>query len=240
MRIINLAQGSAEWKEWRNRGLGASNAGTLMLPAPKFMTKFELWGILTGLAERQPFNEYAIAAMKRGTELEPECRRLARSQMGGIKFYDVPPSACHSDYEYIRASFDDLSLDHTHINEYKCPGKEAHAKALKGEIPEEYKWQMDQQFLVSGAVTGNYCSWDGKSDTVVMVRYDRDEVRIQALLASCKAFWALVQAQVAPEVSVRDFVLATTLVRDANKRMSAASKLLTMISEAAKEQKLKA
>jgi len=239
MRIVNLEQGSPEWKEWRNKGLGASNADILMLPAPKFMTKFELWGILTGLCERMPPNEFALAAMNRGKELEPGARARARAQMPHLTFMEVPPSACHDKLEFVRASFDDITTDLSHINEYKCPGKAAHAEAVAGNIPENYKWQMDQQFLVSGAKTGSYCSWDGVSDTVVIVPYNRDDLRIARLEAALIAFWQLVQTQQPPEVTLRDFVLGTTLVRDANKRMTAASKLLTMISEAAKTQKVK-
>jgi putative phage-type endonuclease len=240
MRRVNLTQGSPEWKEWRQRGIGASNAPIIMVDKPKFSTKFELWCELTGLAERQPVNEFAAAAMKRGVELEPRIREKVRALHPELKFEAVPPSGSHDTLEFIRASLDDLTTDGKVLFEYKCPGKEAHAQALKGQIPDNYYIQMQTQHAVTGTTEkGWYYSWDGvEANKPIGVSCDPNREVIRGIESALSEFWQLVQSQTPPTVSTRDFILASTLVRDATKRLTAASKLLTMISEAAKAQKL--
>ncbi len=126
MKIISVKQNGKEWREWRGRGLGASDAAAIMGVSP-YCTTFELWLAMTGIRAREPFNEYAIVAMKRGVELEPKARALFEQKMGK-KF--PAESAEHDEYDFIRASFDGYCQELNALVEIKCPGKVDHATAL--------------------------------------------------------------------------------------------------------------
>jgi putative phage-type endonuclease len=226
MKIIDLTQGSKDWKEWRNAGIGASVAPAIMDVSP-WTTPFEAWAELTGLCERAPANEFALAAMKRGNDLEPEARRLSEKQLG--RAYPAI-AAEHDDYAFIRASFDGYDASTNTILEIKCPGKEDYAKALKGQVPKKYYPQVQQQMLVAGATLCYYATWDGKSDHVIIVEVPRDEAYIAELTGKLIAFWNLVQMTIPPPHTEKDLKRIVARVADATKRLNNAVKALSLIS----------
>jgi len=200
MKIVDVKQNGRDWREWRGRGLGASEAPIIMGESP-YQTPFELWLAKTGIRERPPANEFQVAAMKRGTELEPVARAIFENKMGA-KFPAL--SAEHDDYEFIRASFDGINFDLKALVEIKCPGKDAHAKALKGQVPKYYMAQIQQQLMVSGMERCYYVSWDGKSSDVVVVEVLPDLEYQQVLLESVVEFWRKIQERELPEVSAKE------------------------------------
>jgi putative phage-type endonuclease len=225
VRIVNLSQNSADWAEWRKKGLGASDAPVIMGNSP-WSTPFKLWAEKTGLIPRQETdNVYALAAMQRGHDLEPKARELFEKAVGAL----YPPlSAHHDEYEYIRASFDGYNAEERAILEIKCPNKVDHGKALAGKIPDKYYPQLMQQFLVSGAVKGYYASWDGKSDKLAIVEVLPDASYIANLLREVKRFWALVELQMPPPVTEDDRKSAVALVVSAQKRLDIAIRTLQL------------
>ena len=46
MNIININQNTDEWLIWRNTGLGASDAATILGKNP-YQTAFDLWEVMT-------------------------------------------------------------------------------------------------------------------------------------------------------------------------------------------------
>lgn len=201
MKLVSLKQGTKQWREWRGKGLGASDAAVFMGENP-WQTPFELWLTKTGLAERTPPNEYALAAMRRGTELEPLARKKLEKQLG-MSFEDC--AAEHDDYPFIRASFDGRNAEHRALIEIKCPGKEAHGKALKGKVPAYYIAQIQQQLLVSGDAVCYYGSWDGNENSDVIVISVLPDLEYQdRLLHTAKDFWTRVQEKILPEISEKD------------------------------------
>jgi len=201
MRLVSLKQGTKQWREWRGKGLGASDAPVFMGESP-WQTPFELWLTKTGLAERTPPNEFALAAMRRGTELEPKARKKLEAQLG-MTFEDC--AAEHDDYPFLRASYDGRNDQNQCIIEIKCPGKEAHSKALKGKVPDYYIPQIQQQLMISGDTVCYYGSWDGddKSD-VVVIKVLPDLEYQGKLLQTAKDFWMRVQERILPEISEKD------------------------------------
>lgn len=167
MRIVSLTQGTKEWRDWRGKGLGASDAPVVMGVSP-WQTAFELWTVKTGLCQPSEPHPAAVAAMRRGNDLEPAARELAE-QVTGIAFPAIAGE--HDEYAFIRASLDGYheafevvdgkTLNASTILEIKCPGKADHADAVKGRVPKKYGVQMQAQFLVTAAAKGIYFSWDG-------------------------------------------------------------------------------
>jgi putative phage-type endonuclease len=75
--VVALEQGTDAWREWRHRGIGASEASTVMGENP-FRTAADLFREKCG-----PVCEFEQdAAMARGLELEPEARRLYIAKTG--------------------------------------------------------------------------------------------------------------------------------------------------------------
>lgn len=199
---IKVKQNTKKWKEWRNKGLGASDAPIVMGVSP-WTSPFELWGYKTGLIERPEPNVYQAIAMKRGHNLEPEARYRFEVCVGSC----YPPTNFeHSKYPFLRASLDGYNVERNENLEIKCPGKIDHAKAMKGVIPSKYLPQIQMQMLVSGAALTNYYSWDGSltGDSAAIIRIKEDKVYQEHLLKKMLHFWELIQLKIPPETNIKD------------------------------------
>lgn len=224
MKIVTIKQNSQEWRSWRGKGLGASDAPAVMGDSP-WTSPFELWLEKTGLFERPPANEFQKAAMKRGTELEPVVREEFEKHMDKL-FPSV--SAEHGTYEYLRASFDGYNEETNTILEIKCPNKLDHAKAVKGAIPPKYKAQVQQQLMISGAEKCYYVSWDGKKMAIVEVM--ADPIYQAQLLEAMIDFWARVCSLQLPDVTDQDVAKVITFLNENVERVNRASKILALLT----------
>ena len=239
MRVVNTVQNSKEWLAWRGKGIGASDVASI-LGTSKWTTAFEMWTYLTGTCTRPEANPFAAAAMKRGQDLEPRAREIANRQLGKV-FEPICVELENS--PFIRASLDGFCgkqengflVTEGEILEIKCPGKEAHGKALKGIIPAEYYAQMQQQFLVSGASKGYYFSWDGKSaDGVVIETYP--DIKFMAMLQErLIAFWSQVQMLIPPAVTKADVEKLTDRLTKEQGRVTNTLRALQIAASALEE-----
>lgn len=227
MKIVTVKQNSKEWREWRGKGLGASDAPAYMGESP-FTTPFELWLQKTGLMERPPANEFQVAAMRRGTELEPLARAMFEKHIGASY---AALSASHEEHEFLRASFDGYNVEHNAILEVKCPGKEDHAKAVKGNIPTKYIAQVQQQLLISGAAKCYYYSWDGKSERGGLVEVFPDKDYQDRMIATALDFWARVQNVILPDVSAKEVSKLMEQMQKSLDNVNKISKVLSLITK---------
>jgi hypothetical protein len=62
-------------------------------------------------------------------------------------------------YDWMRASFDGLSLNGELALEVKCPNFAHHSCALEGQVPTMYYPQVQHLLAVSGAKVLHYVSW---------------------------------------------------------------------------------
>lgn len=141
MKIIDLSQGSADWLAWRKTGIGASDACDLVGHAP-WNDPEELRKVKLGLSPGKFLNE----RMARGQRLEPEARALFNVLTG----LDMSPvCVIHDRYEWMKASLDGITPDHTAILEVKCMGVDKHWRAVhKRKVPDYYMPQMQHQLMV--------------------------------------------------------------------------------------------
>ena len=199
MIILDLKQGSNEWKVWRELGLGASDAPVIMGVSP-WTSPFQLWLEKTGLGKRPKANQWQQEAMDRGNKLEPEVRRRFEVMMG----LEFPPLVGYLEgHPEIRASFDGYNKDLKCLIEIKCPGKIDHSKAVKGKVPDKYYPQLQHQFLVSGATHGYYISFDGV-DSLVVVNVFPDLYYMTNLKSQLVNFWKGVQSKTMPAAAHKD------------------------------------
>lgn len=191
---VELEQGSEEWIAFRRNHIGASDAGIIM--GVGFRTAYALWD-----EKVNGTKTFINDAMQRGTDLEPEARRIFEAKMGRA----FPPAVVkHDEISWIAASLDGICEETREILEIKTPNKKDHAEALNGRVPEKYWPQVQHQLFVTGYEWGYYVSFDGKE--IAMVEFQRDDEYIARLLVKEEAFWNRVIMLDAPEMKKIDYV----------------------------------
>jgi hypothetical protein len=182
--IVELQQGTTEWREWRHNGIGASDASTIM-GENRFKSSAQLLN-----EKRGPAQDYGQnAAMARGTELEPEARRLYIAKTGK----EVRPVCLQSTrYDWLRASLDGFAINYDAVVEIKC-GQSAYRTASQtGSVPDYYYGQMQHIMAVTGLDSLDFwCYWPGYPALLIPV--PRNSTYIERLLNRELEFWNLVQ-----------------------------------------------
>lgn len=194
----DLTQGSEEWKEFRNKRLGASDAAAILGISP-WVKPYDLWLKKTGRAEDQR----ATPAMLRGNRLEEQVRQYYEQESGELM---MPNVVVHPEYDFIMASLDGVSADGKVLLEIKCPKKEVYEKACLGEVVPHYYCQIQHQLAcVPDAERCDYVVfWN---DQYITVPVKRDEGYIADLMEQEVIFWnEYVLKDVAPPSDEEDYV----------------------------------
>jgi len=181
---LNFDQSTDEWLSWRRGGIGASDAPVIMGLSP-WQKEGELLLLKTGQKTERPAND----AMQRGKRLEPLARQ-AYIEHTGIAI--EPLCVQSSRHSWMRASLDGLSPDGGHVVEIKCPGEKDHRLAASGSVPEKYMAQLQHILAVTGLDEIYY--WSFRFDHTVLLKVERDDAFIAALLEKEVAFWTRVCA----------------------------------------------
>jgi putative phage-type endonuclease len=225
-RANRYKQNTKDWYAWRNKGLGASNLPAVMGESP-WTTPFQLWAEMTGLLPRQERNSFAVAAMERGKLLEPAVRQWYTFKTGLVLEADV--NCEHPVHEFLRASLDGWRDEDCIVREIKCPGKEDHAKALKGRVPSKYYPQVQAQLMVTGGVSAEYVSFDGADGVIVPV--PRDEEYIKSLETAGVNFWHMVQTEQPPKPTARDLKALVATVSGMSDRLNKHMATLSLVTK---------
>lgn len=195
MRLIDLVQGSKEWKEFRRKGIGASDASVIMGLNP-WKTPRQLWEQkINGTEDETNY------AMQRGTDLEPIARDLYNKKTGLIF---TPGVAVNDEYEWQFASMDGLDACNMTAIEIKCGGADLHEKASFGIVPEYYNAQLQHQMEVCNLMHITYVSYDGKTMHEILV--DRDQKFIDKMLKAEEDFYECMITKTPPDLTDRDYV----------------------------------
>jgi putative phage-type endonuclease len=182
--VVDLEQGSKEWIEWRHKGIGASDASTVM-GQNRFQSSSNL------LREKQgpvTFNFYQNDRMALGTRLEPEARSLYISTTGnGVE----PVCIQSSRYEWFRASLDGLTSNGDVVVEIKC-GASAYRRVSEFRaVPDYYYGQVQHILAITGLDTLDFwCYWPGSPAILLPVK--RNDEYIEKLIQRESEFWDLV------------------------------------------------
>ncbi|MGA3141997.1 MAG: lambda-exonuclease family protein [Verrucomicrobiota bacterium] len=182
--IVELQQGTDEWREWRHKGIGASDASTIM-GENRFKSAAQLLQEKRGPVRNIGQNE----AMARGTQLEPEARRRYIAKTGK----DVRPACLQSTrYNWLRASLDGFTASYDVVVEIKC-GDSVYRKASQSRsVPDYYYGQMQHILAVTGLDSLDFwCHWPGFPDLLLPV--ERNNAYIEHLLNRELEFWNQVQ-----------------------------------------------
>ncbi|MCC7262989.1 MAG: YqaJ viral recombinase family protein [Candidatus Latescibacteria bacterium] len=182
--VVNLVQNTPAWLEWRQQGIGASDAPTIM-GENRYKSAAQLLQ-----EKRNPLREVVLnPAMALGNELEPVARARYVARTGR----EVQPVCLQSTrYEWLRASLDGLSEDHDTVVEIKC-GQSAYRWASQsGTVPDYYYGQLQHILALTGLASLDFwCYWPGQPEVLIPVA--RDEDYIAGMLKREEEFWKRVQ-----------------------------------------------
>lgn len=165
MRILELQQGSAEWKAERAKYDTASEA-PVMMGASKKATRSDLLKIKATGLEKEVSEWVEKNLFAPGHEIEAKARPIAEKIIGE----ELYPAVAVSDDEKLLASFDGITMLEGTIWECKQWNAEKAAavtSGMNGECPIEDYWQVVQQLAVSGATACLYMVTDGTEENTV-------------------------------------------------------------------------
>jgi len=197
---VNIVQGTPEWHEWRRPRAGASDTPALFDKSP-YKTKRDLWFEKAGLG--RPDDEDRSYIYQRGHDVEAEIRDQIQEATG----IEINPT-CFENGPIFGASLDghDKSLG---VLEAKLVGKDVHARAIEGEIPEHHRIQIQHQLYTAEA---DKAFWAGRAPKVkrtAVVEIGRDEEMIARIKFEVESFWESLAAGEVPPLTARDTLFIT-------------------------------
>lgn len=184
MKTQSLIQGSKEWHEYRAKNFNASEASA-MLSESTYMTRNELLK-LRHTGEPKPVDEYLEVLFAKGHKAEDLARPIAEEILGE-ELYPVTGNI-EVDGLMLSASFDGLTMDRSVCWEHKLLNRNLKEQLTRGVIPYQYKPQLEQQLLVSGAKKVIFMASDGTKESVIYFWYESDPQLRHILVAGWKHF----------------------------------------------------
>lgn len=150
MKVIEIEQGSDEWKKLREGRLTGTKIGSIYAKSRKadvmFDTSKHLLGFYELLAERLTDSDDLSSGIERGTELESEALRVASDELG-IDF--VHGNVWELDENHIESP-DGYTEDLKIAIEIKCLSSARHIMAIYEDTPPiEYRTEYANYFLVN-------------------------------------------------------------------------------------------
>lgn len=185
MKYHNLAQGSAEWLALRAGFLNASEAPVMMGASPK-VSRTELLQMKSTGSEREYSDWVQRNLFDKGHAYEASARPIIEDTIGdelfpttGTKEIDGLP---------LLASFDGLTMLGDTVFEHKMWNESLAQSVRDNALSDEYKWQLDQQLLISSAEKAIFVVSDGTPENMVYMEYLPDQERFNRLIAGWKQF----------------------------------------------------
>ena len=195
MKILEIAQGTPEWLAARAGRVTASRIPDVMakIKTGEAATRRDyraqiIAEILTGQPQGDTFTN---EAMRWGTEQEPFAR--AAYEMASGFMVDQVGFVIHPTIDRAGASPDGI-VDMDGLVEIKCPKTATHIQyRLDKAVPTQYQPQMLWQMACTGAAWCDFVSFDPRLPDdlqLFVVRFNRDQARIDAMEAEVIAFLA--------------------------------------------------
>jgi predicted phage-related endonuclease len=166
MKLLNVAQGSPEWKALRVRYRVASEAPIIMGASSK-VKRNELLHMKKTLNEREFSDWVQINILDKGHEYEADCRPLIEAETGD----ELYPVVAADDSDIYLASFDGMPMSEAFTWEHKQWNEELAELVRKQELDPEWYWQLEHQLMVSGAPKVLFTVSDGTAERKVSMWY---------------------------------------------------------------------
>ena len=179
-----------EWLKWRTKGIGGSDAGTVLGVNP-YKTKRELFYEKTGVKPVKAKDNNALP-LRWGHALEETVAEEFSIQTG-LRVYEVKEMYQHPLYSFMLANVDrfiDLPDGSVGILECKTANPNGKSKWEDGGVPFHYECQVRHYMAVMNIdVAYIACLFENSSDTMAIRKIERDPVFEEELIAAEKDFW---------------------------------------------------
>lgn len=229
-----------KWLEWRQKGIGSSDAGIIMGVSP-WGTKLKLYEQkIAETVEEDTDNQYV---KELGNEAEPKIRSLFEL-VEGESF--SPALLVMEDFDFLRASLDGRSTDAKRNLEIKLSGKDDWSRTkdetlpVRDRVPEKYWPQLQHGLMVSKADSVFYVAYLYSAfkenrkklslENLAYVEVKPDEKYIATMLQEEIKFWDCVQNRKPPMADNKDFVPLTGL-SEASQRWKDLKENLSLIDD---------
>ena len=201
MILLDVVQGSPEWRAARAGSLGASQIADALARTKSGWGSSRANLLAQLVCERltgNPTDGFTNAAMQWGTDWEPAAREAYGLLVG--EFVEEIGLVKHETLAWTHASPDGLVGDDGLV-EIKCPNSATHIATLRGEaIPDKYIKQMQWQMNLTGRQWCDFASFDPRLPDAMQLhvqRVPRDDTLIGEIEAAVTEFLADVAATVA-------------------------------------------
>lgn len=208
MIIIDVPQGSDEWKKLRQGIPTASNFSQIYTPTGKNSASQKKYTnkLLAEWLTNKPLGNFSSADMDRGIELEP-LARAAYSMGNDYKVIEIG-LAYLNDLRLVSASPDAL-VGKNGLLEIKCPKAETMIDYLLNQkVPTVYIPQIQGQLWITDREWCDFYAYHPDFDPL-LIRVERDENYIAGLAAALNQFikrMLMLRKRLAPERFPDDYV----------------------------------
>ena len=158
--LSHLEQGSAAWRSWRKKVIGASDAPTIM-GENRFNSVSNLMNEKLGLQSEFGGN----AATREGKRLEEFARKALEKEIGNRL---IPTIIQDGSSPYIAASLDAITKDHSMVFEIKCGVRSYELAYKKHEIPLYYVGQLQHILMITQLQKITYAAYRPDSEWVTI------------------------------------------------------------------------
>jgi putative phage-type endonuclease len=215
MKIIDIAQRTPEWHQWRNSGVSASEADVVLGRSP-YKTPFRLFAEKKGLI--LPDNLDRNPHVRSGIRLEPVARSAFENRHNTML---LPMCAESDEHPFIRASFDGIDDNGIPV-EIKAPTennfrdaqftedsesifgltekdfRDVQQNRTQSKLYKRYYCQVQQQILVADSDRA-WLSLYLNEREFLDIPIPRDDALINQLIFEARKFWEYLNSNSPPE-----------------------------------------
>lgn len=200
MKIVNLIQGSPEWKAWRFHGITASDISILM-GSNSYKSIHDLW------VEKLSQIDSTISnvAMQHGSNQEP----YARIWIEALKNTNLVPHCVVNDTnEVYRCSLDGYDEKTGEVYEIKCPysSRKVLDARVFDQIDLAWVHQVQWQLLVTGSKKGYIAVWDSNLQSCHFISVVADPILHEEMKTKADEFWNQVLTLQEPSLDKNELI----------------------------------
>lgn len=189
-KIIDLIQGSDEWKQFRKGKIGASDVPAICGVSPYQTAAKLLTEKVTGVTRQ--VSDYVQKIFDTGHEWEEKIRSEHFSNYKPV----VVQSAYNPD---LFCSLDGLNENQTEILEIKSTSKNEYWEDIGfGKVPTEYDFQIQYQFFVTGLKEAKLAVINKNTNALRIINVYRNDTRIDLLVQTVTKFLEQMKQGVVP------------------------------------------
>lgn len=184
MKLLeDITQGSDAWLEVRSQYFCASEAPIIM-GVSRHMKRTEFLA-MRATGQTKEFSEWAKRnLLEKGHLVEAKAREIVEARIGE----ELYPVVATSDCGRYLASFDGLTVDDTRGWECKSWNQDLVASLSRGELADEYRYQLEHQILVGELESVIFTVSDGVEERTVSIEYRSDPAYRARLIAGWQQF----------------------------------------------------